>query len=58
MTYTVAEAAKLLVRIGRNQAYEGAINARELPSVKIGRRILIPRVALEQMLAKSRAIAA
>jgi excisionase family DNA binding protein len=56
MTYTVAEAAKLL-RIGRNQAYE-AINARELPSVKIGRRILIPRVALEQMLAKSSAIAA
>jgi excisionase family DNA binding protein len=56
MTYTVEEAAKLL-RIGRNQAYEAA-KSRELPTIKIGKRILVPRVALEQMLTKASAAAA
>jgi excisionase family DNA binding protein len=50
-TYTVEETAKLL-RVGRNKAYEG-VKAGEIPSIKIGKRILVPRVALEQMLAKS-----
>jgi excisionase family DNA binding protein len=50
-TYTVEEAAKLL-RIGRNQAYEAA-KSRELPTVRFGKRILVPRAALEQMLAKA-----
>jgi excisionase family DNA binding protein len=51
LTYTVEEAAKLL-RIGRNQGYDAARSG-ELPTVKIGKRILVPRLALEQMLAKA-----
>lgn len=47
-TLTVEEAAKLL-RIGRNSAYEAARRG-ELPVVRIGRRLLVPRVALERLL--------
>ena len=50
LTFTVVEAATLL-GIGRNSAYE-AIKAGILPSVQIGRRILIPRAALERLLLK------
>ena len=50
LTFTVVEAATLL-GIGRNSAYE-AIKSGILPSVQIGRRILIPRAALEQFLLK------
>ena len=46
---TVSEAAELL-RIGRNAAYE-AVRCGEIPSVRIGRRILVPRAGLEQLLA-------
>jgi excisionase family DNA binding protein len=56
LTYTVEEAAKLL-RIGRNQAYEAA-RSRELPTIRIGKRILVPRVALERMLEAAAAKAA
>ena len=45
---TVDEVAKIL-RIGRISAYQ-AIERGEVPSIRIGRRILIPRAALEQML--------
>ncbi len=48
LTYTVEEAAKLL-RIGRNQGYE-AVASGAIPSVRIGKRILVPRAALETML--------
>ena len=44
LTMTVEEAGKLL-GIGRSSAY-GAIRRGELPSLKIGRRILVPRSAL------------
>jgi excisionase family DNA binding protein len=47
-TLTVEEAAKVL-RISRASAYAAA-NDRTLPTVKIGRRLLVPRVALERML--------
>ena len=50
LTFTVVEAATLL-GIGRNSAYE-AIKSGILPSVQIGRRILIPRAALERFLLK------
>jgi excisionase family DNA binding protein len=43
-TYTVEEACKLL-RIGRNQGYEAARTG-DLPSIRMGNRILVPRVAL------------
>ena len=48
LTLTVEETAELL-RISRSSAYEG-IASGEIPSVRIGRRILIPRVAIERML--------
>ena len=44
LTMTVEEAGKLL-GIGRSSAY-GAIGMGELPSLKIGRRILVPRSVL------------
>ena len=47
-TYKVGEAAKLL-GIGRNQAYE-AVGRGELPTIKIGKRLLVPRAALDRML--------
>jgi excisionase family DNA binding protein len=46
---TVIEVAELL-RLSRNAAYE-AVARKEIPSVRIGRRILIPRVAVEALLA-------
>ena len=45
---TAAEARKRL-RLGRNAFYAAISNA-EVPSIRIGRRILIPRVALEALL--------
>ena len=44
LTMSVEEAGKLL-GIGRSSAY-GAIRRGELPFLKIGRRILVPRSAL------------
>lgn len=43
---TVPEAARWL-RIGRNSAYEAAKRG-ELLAVRIGRRLLVPRAALER----------
>jgi excisionase family DNA binding protein len=45
---TVYEAAKTL-RISRGAAYE-AIRRREIPTIRIGRRLLVPVAALERML--------
>ena len=45
LTYTVEEAGALL-GIGRNSAYEG-VKTGDIPSIKIGNRILIPKAALE-----------
>jgi excisionase family DNA binding protein len=44
----VPEAAKML-RISRNFAYQ-LVKEGKLPSVRFGKRILIPRAALEKML--------
>jgi excisionase family DNA binding protein len=49
MVFTVDEAAKLL-RVGRKQAYE-AVKTGAIPSIRIGKRILVPRVTLEEKLA-------
>ena len=46
---TVEEAARLL-RVGRSAAYE-AVRAGEIPTIRIGRSIRVPRVALEALLA-------
>lgn len=52
-TLTAVEAAKLL-GIGRNQAYE-AIRRGEIPSLRIGGRIVIPRAKLMRLLGESTA---
>ena len=48
LVLTVADAARLL-GISRGLAYE-AVRVGQIPSVRIGRRILIPRRALEEQL--------
>jgi excisionase family DNA binding protein len=45
---TLGEAAKIL-RISRGSAYEAA-KRREIPTIRIGRRLLVPAAALERML--------
>lgn len=47
-TYTVEEAAKIL-GIGRASAYE-AVHRGDIPSIRIGDRILVPKAALDWML--------
>ena len=47
---TVPEAAELL-GISRNFAYE-LVKQGQLPVIRFGKRLLIPRVALEKMLEK------
>lgn len=48
LTVTVQEAARLL-GIGRQLAYEG-VRQGQIPNIRVGRRILVPRAALEKML--------
>jgi excisionase family DNA binding protein len=47
-TLKIEEAAKVL-GISRNTAYD-AVKSGQLPTVKIGRRLLVPKVALDHML--------
>jgi excisionase family DNA binding protein len=48
LVLTVCEVAKIL-RLGKMSVYE-AVSRGEIPYIRIGRRILIPRNALERML--------
>jgi len=48
LTLTVTECAKLL-GIGRNSAYE-AISRGEIPVIRVGKRLLVPKTALAKML--------
>jgi excisionase family DNA binding protein len=48
-TLTVLEAAKVL-GIGRSTAYT-AVREGTLPVIRVGRRYVVPRVALERLLA-------
>jgi excisionase family DNA binding protein len=50
---TVGEAAAIL-QISRGAAYQAAKN-RELPTIRLGRRLLVPVAALERMLASGTA---
>jgi excisionase family DNA binding protein len=52
-TVTVEDAAREL-GIGRNAAYE-ATKRGDIPSIRIGKRILVPRAALDRMLAGGKA---
>jgi excisionase family DNA binding protein len=47
-TFTVPEAAEIL-GVSRWSAYQ-AVHNNEIPSIWVGRRCLVPRVALERML--------
>ena len=49
LTFTVEETAALL-GISRGSAYE-AVRRGELPAIRIGHRLLVPVVALNQLLA-------
>lgn len=52
-TLTISQAAELL-GISRSLAYEAA-RRDEIPTIRIGRRWLVPRVKLERMLASEEA---
>lgn len=51
LTITVTEAAHLL-GIGRNSAYAAANNG-QLPTIRIGSRLLVPWAALQDMLSSA-----
>jgi len=46
---TIEEVSRIL-RIGRSAGYEAARRG-DIPTIRVGRRILVPRAALERMLA-------
>ena len=48
LTYDVGTAAKLL-GLSRNSAYLACLNG-QIPHLKIGKRILIPKASLERLL--------
>jgi excisionase family DNA binding protein len=48
-TVTVEEAGRIL-GIGRASAYEG-IKKGQIPAIRVGRRLVVPRTALERLLA-------
>lgn len=50
-TMTVTEAAELL-GLSRNAAY-AAIERREIPALRFGRRLVVPRAAIERLLAEA-----
>jgi excisionase family DNA binding protein len=52
--FTVCEVAKIL-RLGKISVYQ-AIEKGEIPCIRIGRRILIPRHALERLLENLRPV--
>ena len=47
-TYSVEQAAKML-GVGRNSAYEAARRG-EIPVIKIGNRLLVPKTAFDRLL--------
>ena len=51
LTLTVPEAARL-IGISRMTAYS-AVREGTIPSIRIGRRVLVPRAALDRLLAQA-----
>ena len=47
-TYTVSEVA-ILLGISRSSAFDG-VHRNEIPSIKIGKRILCPKLAIDRLL--------
>jgi len=54
LTLTIEEAAKVL-GIGRQLAYD-RVKTGEIPVIKIGRRLLVPKKALEKLLEEPKPI--
>ncbi len=54
LTLTIEETARLL-GIGRQLAYD-RVKTGEIPVLRIGRRLLVPRIALEKMLQEPKTI--
>jgi excisionase family DNA binding protein len=54
LTITVEEAARLL-GISRGLAYE-MVRAGKIPSIRFGKRLVVPRRALEQMLGEAESV--
>ncbi len=54
LTLTVEETAKLL-GIGRQLAYE-RVKTGEIPVIRVGRRLLVPRRALEKLLEQGQVV--
>ncbi len=52
-TYSVSEAAGVL-GISRAHAYD-CVRSGELPSITLGRRVVVPRQAIEELLARGSA---
>jgi excisionase family DNA binding protein len=48
LTYDIVEAGRLL-GLGRNASYDAA-KAKEIPTIRIGRRLLVPKAALDRLL--------
>lgn len=55
LTYTVDQVAALL-GVSRASAYKAAGEG-EIPAIRIGRRLVVPKVALEQLLQTTKAAA-
>lgn len=51
LTYNVDQVAKLL-RLGRGTTYE-QIRQGAIPSIRFGRRLLVPKAALDKLLAEA-----
>ena len=51
LTYSVPEVAKLL-GLSRNSAYSACLTG-QIPHLKIGKRLLIPKASLERMLTEA-----
>ncbi len=49
LTLTVPQVSKIL-GLSKNSCYQACLNG-QLPHLKIGKRILIPKIAIERMLA-------
>lgn len=54
LALSVVETARLL-GIGRNLCYE-RVRTGEIPSLRIGRRLLVPRAALEKLLGEPKSL--
>ncbi|HYK89795.1 MAG TPA: helix-turn-helix domain-containing protein [Acidobacteriota bacterium] len=53
-TYSIAEVGEML-GIGKNAAYNAAHRG-EIPTLKIGGRILVPKVALDRLLEQTQSV--